>query len=61
MKILKRPEVEEKTTLCRASIYRAIANNDFPSPVQLKGRAVGWYEHEIDEWLASRPRTLMAV
>lgn len=33
-----------------------MSNGTFPPPIQLGPRAVGWLEHEIDEWIASRPR-----
>ena len=33
-----------------------VSNGTFPPPIQLGPRAVGWLEHEIDEWIASRPR-----
>jgi predicted DNA-binding transcriptional regulator AlpA len=28
----------------------------FPKPVQLADGTVGYFEHEVDEWLAGRPR-----
>jgi prophage regulatory protein len=30
---------------------------DFPKPVQLAARRVGWLIGELDAWLASRPRS----
>jgi predicted DNA-binding transcriptional regulator AlpA len=33
------------------------AHLNFPRPIQLGDNAVGFYEHEIDEYLANRPRT----
>jgi prophage regulatory protein len=30
---------------------------DFPKPVQLTARRVGWLVGDLDAWLASRPRS----
>lgn len=49
--ILRMPEVQKKTGLGRSSIYLRISNGDFPKPIALGKRAVGWLESEIDDWL----------
>lgn len=55
--VLKLPAVQAKVQLSRSSIYRLEAEGKFPRRIQLGGgHAVGWYQHEIEEWLASRPR-----
>lgn len=52
-KILRLPNVKERTGLSRSSIYAYIAGGTFPQPIKLGGlRAVGWLENEIEEWLA---------
>jgi len=53
-KILRRPEVEERTGLKRSSLYAAIKNGEFPSPIKLSERAVGWTESSINEWIKSK-------
>lgn len=60
--ILRLPEVRSRTGLSRSSIYLRIAKGEFPPPVSLGGRAVGWPEAEVENWLeekvtASRGRT----
>jgi prophage regulatory protein len=52
--ILRLPTVIERTGLSRSSIYLRIVNNQFPKSVSLGGRAVGWIEEEIDEWIVTR-------
>ena len=53
--ILRRKQVETRTGLSRSTIYARIADGLFPRPIDLGGgRAVGWIEYEIDEWLKSR-------
>lgn len=53
--ILRRKQVESRTGLSRSTIYARIAAGLFPSPIDLGGgRAVGWLESEIDQWVQSR-------
>jgi prophage regulatory protein len=53
--ILRRKQVESRTGLSRSTIYSRIAEGTFPRPIDLGGgRAVGWIEAEINEWLKSR-------
>ena len=49
--ILRLPTVRARTGLSRSTIYLRIAEGDFPRPIQLGVRAVGWLESEIDDWL----------
>ena len=52
--ILRRKQVERLTGMSRSTIYLWIQQGTFPRPVSLGPRAVGWVEHEIQEWLAER-------
>ena len=52
--ILRRKEVEARIGLSRSSIYAAMAQGQFPRPLRLGRRAVGWRQSEIDDWLARR-------
>ena len=52
--ILRLPEVKKSTGLSRSTIYLRIAEGTFPKAVSLGGRAVGWLEAEIQEWLQQR-------
>jgi prophage regulatory protein len=63
---LRLPEVKRVTGLSRSSIYMQIKTGQFPPPVKLGGRAVGWVEDEILAWardrvLASRPSLRTAL
>lgn len=49
--ILRLPAVKSRTGLSRSTIYLRIAQATFPKPVSLGGRAVGWVESEIQQWL----------
>jgi len=48
---MRLPEVKLVTGLSRSTIYFRIALGTFPKQVSLGGRAVGWLENEIQEWL----------
>ena len=49
--ILRLPAVKDRTGLSRSTIYLRISQGKFPKPVSLGGRAVGWDEVEIEDWL----------
>jgi prophage regulatory protein len=53
-RILRLPEVEQRTGKKHAAIYADIAKGVFPAPVPLGLRAVGWLEDEVDDWLEER-------
>ena len=53
-RFLRLPEVMARTGLSRSTIYVRLAAGCFPRPVALGGRAVGWIEAEIEEWVAER-------
>jgi prophage regulatory protein len=53
--ILRRPDVEARVGLSRATIYAKMADGSFPKPIRLSERAVGWKTDDIDAWLAARP------
>lgn len=50
--ILRLPEVEKRSGLRRATIYRRAAAGTFPKPVRLGPNSTGWLESEIDAHLA---------
>lgn len=54
-RIMRLPELQETVGLRRTAIYDAVKAGDFPKPVQLSKRAVGWRVEEVEAWLRSRP------
>jgi prophage regulatory protein len=54
MRILRINNVIGQTGLARATIYKYIHTDSFPKPVPLGGRAVGWVESEIQQWIAEK-------
>jgi prophage regulatory protein len=52
--VLRLPAVTQKVGLSRSTIYLLMQRGEFPRPVQLSLRAVGWYQTDVDAWLQSR-------
>ncbi len=55
--IARLPDVIEITGLARSTIMNLIKAGEFPRPIQLSPRTVGWRLSEIEKWLADRPVT----
>lgn len=53
-RLLRRPEVEARTAIGRATIYKKIADGTFPRPVKTGKRGVAWREADIAAWIISR-------
>ena len=53
-RILRLAQVIDRTGLSRSTIYLGMKNNDFPKPINLGIRCVGWPESEIDTWIFDR-------
>jgi len=54
IKILRLPSIIELTGLSRSTIYLRISKGEFPAPISLGGRAVGWVENDVNHWLAEK-------
>ena len=55
-RVVRLPEVLEITGLSRTTIWRRERDGSFPAPIRLGGehtRAVGWWEHDIYDWIDS--------
>ena len=53
-KFLRRSEVEARTGIPTSTIYEMMAKGEFPRPVRLSPRIVGWIESEIVDWQNKR-------
>jgi prophage regulatory protein len=56
-RIMRRPEVEKTVGLSRSAIYAAMDRGDFPRPIHIGRRAVGWKSVDVEGWLDSRPHS----
>ena len=50
-RILRLPNVLDRTGLSRSTVYLRVTEGRFPRPVSLGARAVGWIETEVEEWI----------
>lgn len=55
-RIMRRPEVEYRSGLKRAQLYKMMRNNEFPAARRIGARAVGWYSDEVEQWIAEREK-----
>ena len=53
--ILRRPDVLKLIGVGSAALYQWVAAGQFPKPVQLGPRAVGWRRSDVIDWIAARP------
>lgn len=51
---LRLSTVKARTGLSRTTLYRRIGEGRFPASVSLGGRAVGWLDSDIDDWIAQQ-------
>jgi prophage regulatory protein len=49
LRILRRPEVEARTGYPTSTLYTKIQAGEFPRPIKLSARAVGWDERLVEE------------
>jgi prophage regulatory protein len=60
--ILRKRQLCQRIGLSSAQVYAMLDKNSpshdpaFPRQIHLGASAVGWFEHEVEGWLASRPR-----
>ena len=55
LRLLRFPEVLERTRLSKATIYRRLQAGKFPRPIRLGDRVVAWHADKIEQWVADRP------
>lgn len=54
LRILRRKQVSAKTGIPGSSLYAMMDRDEFPRPIRLSKKAVGWPEHIVDAWIESR-------
>ena len=52
--IIRMKEVMAKAGIARTNLWRQVKDGQFPAPVSLGARAVGWVESEVDAWIESK-------
>jgi prophage regulatory protein len=54
MRILRLKAVADKIGTSSRTVYNLINRSDFPRPISVGMKSVGWIESEIDNWLMAR-------
>lgn len=52
--ILRRKQVESRAGIPRSTLYAKMQSGDFPRPIKLGARSVGWLASDVDAWIAER-------
>jgi prophage regulatory protein len=52
--LLRLPEVERRTGLRRAHLYKLARNGAFPKPLKISARASAWRASEVSSWIAAK-------
>lgn len=54
MQIYRRPEIERRLGISRSTVYLWLRKGQFPPPIKLGQRAIGWRASDIEAWLGGR-------
>ena len=54
MQILRIGDVLKVTGLCRTTIWRWVKSGQFPAPIRLGSRHIGWRRADIEKWISDR-------
>ena len=52
-RIIRMNELVDKVGYAKSTIHALVKDGQFPAPFKLtpNGRAIGWFEYTIDQWL----------
>ena len=53
--LLRMRDVTARTGLSRATIYRKMNAGTFPNPHRIDGKAIRWFDSEIEDWIQGLP------
>lgn len=55
--VLRERDVRELLKISHSTLYALIKRKDFPPPLHLSVRAIGWRKRDIERWLQDREET----
>ena len=53
-RLMRLTEVVELTGVSRSTIYRWMANGEFPRQISLGANTVAWLESDVEDWIHRR-------
>lgn len=59
--LLTLAKVENLVGFKKSTIYALIKSGNFPTPFQVGARRIGFRSDEIEAWIRSRPRAVLAT
>lgn len=60
LSILRPNQVCRLLNISRGTLHAKVHSGEFPKPIQLGERSVGWRRADVETWLAQRPRGFCA-
>lgn len=52
-RLIRMPELVERTGFSRTTIYRRVKDGTLPRPLLVGSSAIAWRESQIDEWISN--------
>ena len=59
--ILRLPQLIHRTGHSKSTIYALIARSEFPKPISISQRSVGWLASEVEAWIDERKQATRAA
>ena len=59
--IIRLAAVCQRVGLSKTTVYQKIKKSEFPAPLKLGKRAVGFLVADVEKWITSRERTTQAA
>ena len=56
-RVIRLPEVMRQIGLSKSEIHALMTRGLFPQSIKIGPRATGWFEDEVQHYLATRPRS----
>jgi prophage regulatory protein len=53
MKLIRLPEVKQKTGLCTTVIYQRMRDGTFPKNIAISSQARAWDDDEVNAWISA--------
>jgi prophage regulatory protein len=50
-RLVRMPELMQRTSLSRSTIYRRMARGEFPQSIAIGANSAAWYASDVDRWL----------
>jgi len=57
-RIIRKPQVSERTGLSMSTIRRLEIAGSFPKRIQLSKSAVGWVERDVQQWIDGKRQAI---